>query len=338
MNYHGTLNARNLGDGAWDRLFHPYTGVLSTRFAATFVLMAGIGVSLMSSNRPRSPRRDVLPGVRMRLARRGLFLYATGLALNHAWGGTIIFYYGAFLFIASLIVGLSDRTLVALAGGAIVAAAGLNAWLASRPPGSRRIEWLDPRVVHTVPDLIGRTFTGYTHPVLPWIAFLIAGMIIGRHLERFQHHVRSIALVGGIVTTGAYLVHHVVSALVADETGPDVFVSTEPFRRGLGYSVTTLGIAVTVFAVVSACVERFARTRWVQGLQRAGQMTLSAYLLHVIVYYALFRWWDVVGSDGLATALIVSTTLWVAVVLASSWWRRHIGLGPAERLYRVIGG
>ena len=45
MNYHGFLNARMLGDGFGDRLFRPFDGVLSTRFAATFVSMAGIGVA-----------------------------------------------------------------------------------------------------------------------------------------------------------------------------------------------------------------------------------------------------------------------------------------------------
>lgn len=67
-------------------------------------------------------------------------------------------------------------------------------------------------------------------------------------------------------------------------------------------------------------------------------MTLTAYLLHVVVYYVLFRWWSIIDARGLAIALIVSTTLWIAVVLGSSWWRHRIGLGPAERLYRLIGG
>ena len=49
MNYHGTMNDVRVPHGFWEHLFHPYTGVLSTRFAATFVLMAGIGVALMAS-------------------------------------------------------------------------------------------------------------------------------------------------------------------------------------------------------------------------------------------------------------------------------------------------
>lgn len=338
INYHGFLNARTLGDGFGDRLFHPFDGVLSTRFAATFVLMAGAGVALMSDGARRSLDRDAFVVVRVRLARRGLLLYAAGLALNHAWGGTILFYYGAYLIIAVVLVGLSDRTLVVLATGTIIAAAGLNAWLTSRPSGSERIEWLDPYEIETIADLIGRTFTGYTHPVLPWLAFFIAGIVVGRHVERFHRHARSIALIGGLLTAGTYLIHHVVSDLVTDGSGFEGFIGTEPFRRGLGYSVTTISIAITSFALVCVFVERFAPTRLVRVLQRAGQMTLTAYLLHVVVYYVLFGWWSIIDARGLTTALIVSTTLWIAIVLGSSWWRHRVGLGPAERLYRIIGG
>ena len=43
MNFHGYLILRGggQGDGALDRFFNPWTGPLSTRFAATFVLVAG---------------------------------------------------------------------------------------------------------------------------------------------------------------------------------------------------------------------------------------------------------------------------------------------------------
>jgi uncharacterized protein len=339
MNYHGAMNPEPVVHGFWDRLFHTSTGVLSTRFAAAFVLMAGVGVALMSSNALRTDDREGLNAVRLRLARRGLLLYAVGLALNHAWGGTIIFYYGAYLLIAALIVGASDLSLVTLGAVTITAAAGLSAWLASRPAGSERIDWLDPREIDTVPDLIGRTFTGYTHPVLPWIAFFIVGIVIGRHLADFHRRARSIALFGSAFTAAMYLILHVAStSSMLDDPSNATLFSTEPFRRGLGYSATTIGIIVTAFALICLVVERLEGSAVIRFVQRAGQMTLSAYLLHVLVYYALFRWWSVIDSRGLSTALIVATMLWIAIVVGSSAWRARFGLGPAERLYRLIGG
>ena len=73
-------------------------------------------------------------------------------------------------------------------------------------------------------------------------------------------------------------------------------------------------------------------------LRRAGQMTLSLYLGHVVVYYVLFRWWTLVEPHGLHTAIIVSTGYWVGGVGVASLWTRRFGKGPAERVYRAVGG
>ncbi len=76
MNYHGYLiieDGGDRGEGWAAALFDPWTGPLSTRFAATFVLVAGVGVTLLT-------RRCVATGIgitemRWRLVRRGVVLY-----------------------------------------------------------------------------------------------------------------------------------------------------------------------------------------------------------------------------------------------------------------------
>ena len=338
MNYHGTMNDVRDPHGFWEHLFHPYTGVLSTRFAATFVLMAGIGIALMASNtRTRGISGEA--GIRSRLARRGVLLYAAGLALNHAWAGTILFYYGAYLCIAAIIVHLASKYLVLIASAAIVGGAALRAWLVSRPSAASPIEWLNPREVDSIADLFGRTFTGYTHPILPWIAFFIAGILIGRHLDRFERASGRIAVFTATCTVILYIAIDILERFESpDRAWVGGLLSTEPFDRGLGYSLTTLAIAVTAFAVITSIVRSSSMNAMLDHLRRAGQMTLSLYLGHVIVYYVLFRWWTLVEPHGLHTAIIVSTGYWVVGVGVASLWTRRCGKGPAERVYRAIGG
>lgn len=338
MNYHGAINDVRDPNGFWEHLFHPYTGVLSTRFAVTFVLMAGVGVALMAANSdPLHDRHHST--LRVRLARRGLLLYAAGLALNHAWGGTIIFYYGAYLLIAALIVRLSSRILLIIAGVAMTASAVLRGWLDSRPVDAPSIEWLNPRHVHTVADLLGRTFTGYTHPVLPWIAFFIAGILIGRRLDRFEANSGRIALGTAAVTALLYVAVDLLSGLMNNERSWfGGLLSMQPFDRGFGYSLSTLAIAVTAFASITTVVRAFPRNRVVGILRSPGQTTLSLYLGHILVYYILFRWWTVIVPHGLHSAIIVSSIYWIAGIAVTTMWHRRFGMGPAERLYRAIGG
>ena len=73
LNYHAILNDEDafapINPSFLERLFNPVSGVLSTRFAATFVVVAGIGVALLSA---RTSEAD-MAGIRLlreRLLRR----------------------------------------------------------------------------------------------------------------------------------------------------------------------------------------------------------------------------------------------------------------------------
>ena len=98
MNYHGYLILRGAprGEGWAHDLFDPWSGPLSTRFAATFVLVAGVGVTLMTRSAIGNEKRTRV--MRWRLAKRGLLLYVFGLFFDEIWNGTILTYYGALFF------------------------------------------------------------------------------------------------------------------------------------------------------------------------------------------------------------------------------------------------
>jgi uncharacterized membrane protein YeiB len=109
MNFHGYLilrGARREGGWAYD-FFDPWVGPLSTRFAATFVLTAGVGVTLLT--RSATGNRARANELRWILARRGLILYAFGMAFDFVWPGTILPYYGAMFVLAAGLFTLRSR-------------------------------------------------------------------------------------------------------------------------------------------------------------------------------------------------------------------------------------
>ena len=127
MNYHGYLNGIDAAAGSDatlpQRWFDPWTGVLSTRFAATFVLVAGVGVTLLTQRSRTSVGaaagsgaargdRAAIRDDRWRLIRRGVLLSAGGFVLDWIWPGTILFFYGAFFIVAALLFTLRTRWLV----------------------------------------------------------------------------------------------------------------------------------------------------------------------------------------------------------------------------------
>jgi uncharacterized protein len=112
--------------------------------------------------------------------------------------------------------------------------------------------------------------------------------------------------------------------------------SDDPFDRGIAYTASALGTAVLAFAAISAIADRFADTRAVDALRRAGQTSLSIYLAHALVFNLMVHWLDVVEPDGIATSLTFALVMWLVVTAAAVAYHRRFGRGPAERLYRRL--
>lgn len=339
MNYAGALVVPGSESGFWGRTFDPYTGVLSTRFAATFVVVAGIGVTLLTERARTTDDPREIVRARLRLARRGLLLYGVGYFLDFTWPGTILFFYGAYFVIATLLFRLATRWLVAVAASAGVGASVVSTWSSWRWSRGRPVDWLDVDRVESLSDLLVRTFLDYTHPVLPWIAFLCVGMIIGRHLTTIDTWRRR-ALCASIVVVGTTYV----LATVLDRAGARKGVivhhltSMQTYDRGLLYLISTIGIAVIGCLAIDHVARHRSNATLVVVFQRAGQLTLSLYLLHVLVFTVVVDWFGWIGGGSLASALAFAGTFWVVGLAVASWWHHRIGRGPAEIVYRVFGG
>ncbi|TRZ71879.1 MAG: DUF418 domain-containing protein [Actinobacteria bacterium] len=344
MNYHAYLNGAQsmypTHPSVWERMFNPLTGPLTTRFAATFVLIAGIGVSLFTQRARASNNRADIQHARIVLLRRGALLYFLGYFLQWIWPGTILFYYGAYFIIAAAVFAWSSRQLIGLCVISMIGAAGLSWWRASQLLDGNLTNWLSPSP-NSPRNLLIRTFTDYTHPVFPWIAFFVAGIVIGRHIHRLPE----IRLRLMFAATLLMLATHVANYLLTPSLrlGNRDFVlakllSTQPLDRGILFSLGTLATAVVALCLVSLAVERAPQLALTQLLARAGRMTLSVYLLHVIFFNLVVHRLHWVGATGLDTALVLSLSFYVVALLLASGWNNNFGLGPAERVYRVFGG
>ncbi len=339
MNYAGSLVVPGTDRGFWGRVFDPYTGVLSTRFAATFVVVAGIGISLLTERARVDGDPQEVTRSRLRLARRGLLLYGVGYFLDFTWPGTILFYYGAYFMIAALLVRVATRWLVVIGASAGIVASAIATWSMWRWDRGEPLMWLNVVEVDSLQDLASRTFLSYTHPVLPWIAFLCAGMIIGRHLDTLSSWRRPVIAVSAGVIVAVYAL---VSILDRTSSRDGLIVkrltSIQTYDRGLLYLVSTLAIAVLAVLVIVWLAENFATNSLVVAFQRAGQLSLSLYLLHVLVFSMFVNWFGWIGGGSLSTALTFAGAFWVAGIAIASWWHHRIGRGPAEAVYRIFGG
>jgi len=337
MNYHGYLIFRADGrvpdSTVIERFFDPFTGPLSTRFAATFVLTAGVGITLLTRRVVAADDRRAITRMRWRLVRRGIALYVLGRLLDQIWAGTIILFYGAMFAIAALLFTLATRWIVAIGIAAALAGWGIVTWAFWQTEAGESVVWLYqpgwPPTQYVVDVMVNGT-----HPLLPWFVFLCAGIVIGRHLDTPNWR-------GWCGALGAAL--FLVAAIVSEQSDTaftDQLLSRHPFDRGLVYVASALGTALLAFTLLSWFADRAegAASLLVEPLRRAGQMTLTLYIAHVLVFNLLVDWLDLVQPGGVATALTFALIFWALAIAAGSWWHRRYGRGPAERVYRWIGG
>ena len=344
MNYHGYLILRadpSLRTGWAETLFDPWDGPLSTRFAATFVLVAGVGVALMTTRsveavhaaataEESTATKRRIRTLRLRLARRGLVLYVGGLLLDEIWPGTIIPYYGAMFVVAAIVFTWRSRWLMLLGAGAAIGGSAIRMWRFTRARDGFSTTWLTEPDEGSWRDHLFGLFVNGTHPLLPWLAFLCAGIVLGRVLHTSWW--RPVAIVAGITLIGT-------CSLVSSSSTTafqSVALSVNPLDRGVVYTASALGSALVAYGIIDwLAVHHPVAT---DPLRRAGRMTLSLYIAHVLVFNLVVDWLGWIAPAGIASSLLFALGFWTAGIIAADAWQRRHGLGPAERVYRFLGG
>jgi hypothetical protein len=257
---------------------------------------------------------------------------------------------------------LRARWLVAIAGAATLAGWGIRWWVFERTLDGHDTTWL------TDPDssprgLLFDTFVNGTHPLFPWLAFFCAGIVLGRLLdtrigvvavsgtgravevraERVPDAGAGSAPFGTIgwrplvVFTGMLLfTTATVTGATATSDRAAVLLSTDPYDRGLIYVMSALGTALVAFGVIGWLADRYADVALVDALRRAGQMSLTLYLAHALVFNLIVDWLEWIRPTGLDTALLFSAGFWLVGILAAVAWQRRFGRGPAEVAYRWL--
>ena len=173
-------------------------------------------------------------------------------------------------------------------------------------------------------------FVNGTHPLLPWLAFFCAGIVLGRLLATAWW--RPAAIGGGFTL---FTIANLVNATASGERAR-VLTSTDPFDRGIVYVMSALGTALIAFAVIGWLADRFTDAPLVDALRRAGQMSLTLYIAHALVFNLVVDWLDWIGPTGLDTALLFSAGFWIVGIASAVVWQRRFGRGPAEAIYRRL--
>jgi uncharacterized membrane protein len=330
------------------------TALAAGRSATTFVLVAGVSLAFLSGGQ-RVVDGRARTAAAAGIAVRALLIGAIGLLLGYAADAieveVILPYYAALFLLAIPLLGRRPRTL-ALAAAALIAVAPVVT-LALVDADGPSFRGSDNATFDTLVDdpsglIVGLLVTG-PYPVLAYLAYLCAGLAIGR-LDLSSRRLATWLLGGGL---GLALTARIVSAVLLyplgglrhlQGIGPS---SAAPVTRNAllwdpeqtsswwylalpaPHSITpvdmvhTLGSAMAVLGAALLLSRVPLIARLLRPLAAAGAMTLTLYSGHLLV---------------LATGVLQHApgTMYVLLVVGAlafgSFWQRWLGQGPFERL------
>jgi uncharacterized membrane protein YeiB len=223
-----------------------------------------------------------------------------------------------------------SRWIVAIGITATIAASSLRSWRFDRARDGHSTSWLTQPSDDSIRRYAFDVFVNGTHPLLPWFAFFCAGIVLGRILVMAWWR-RAATATGITLVSVAWLV-----SMLPTTDLQAVAISLNPVDRSAAYVASALGTALLAYVAIDWLAERFPSAT--DPLRRAGQLTLSLYLAHVLVFNLVVDWLGWIEPAGTGSALLVAAGFWILAIAFAGWWQRRFGRGPAEYVYRAFGG
>ena len=89
-----------------------FASAFDGKAAATFVVLAGVGLALMTNSALRNNDSQKLKTARIRIAKRALFLFIVGLSYIVIWPADILHFYGIYMLVILLLLSANEKIIL----------------------------------------------------------------------------------------------------------------------------------------------------------------------------------------------------------------------------------
>jgi uncharacterized membrane protein YeiB len=325
------------GDPGWLRAL---VTALEGRAAATFVVLAGVGMALMSRRARESSDPGELHPIRMTLLKRALFLFVVGILYYSIWPADILRFYGVYMAIGVILLAAPTRRLLAAAGGLVVGFVVLLTLIDYET--SWDFETLTYADFWTPVGFLRNTFYNGFHPVIPWAAFLLIGLWLGRQdLLDTGLRRRIIGWSIGIAVAAEVASRFLVGTLGAGLSGSELeeveaFFGSGPLPPVPLYMIAGGATAVAVIGLSVGIAKRAQGSAWLVPLVATGQLALTVYVAHVVLGMGLLEAFGRLADQTLVFAVSFAAVFIVLAIVFATLWRRRFQRGPLELAMRYL--
>ena len=329
-------------------LYHVIQALMQRGAVATFLVLGGVGISLLTQRVRIANDVHGITDSRKRLIRRAASLLVVGICCYLIWHTYFLCFYSICIVIGALLLTVSNRWLWSLAFICVVIFVVFIFLIYGYFNYFEVIQNWETFWDSNPWTVKGMTFRLYFrgfHSILSWTVFLLIGMWLGRQ-EVHYSRVRRDMLFGGIVVA---LVSACASWMVAFDVPqlPDSFYPTSIF----GWDMENIWILVTLLGSFAMCgtapaiiggslmlTEKYPNAKWTKPFVATGQLALTLYVAHLVIGRGVLKVLEVLENQTFPYALGSAVIFCICAVIFSHFWTKRFGRGPLEWGIRRITG
>lgn len=317
---------------------HHFFSIFEGRAAAVFIILAGIGIGLMTEKSYVLKDCEGKKEERVTLFKRALFLFVIGLIFFYVfeWTADILHFYGLYMTLIIGVLYFNKKRLCILIGLILQVSLLLQIFFDyTKGWAFEEVQYLD---MDTLTGFIRNSIFNGFHPVFPWFAFMALGLLLSRYdlrnnrvqkkLFKFSF---SIALTTEIIS--------LLALKVFDKSELAIyFLDTKPMNPSILYMVASSGWAIAFIALILLITSTKKVNKISHALAQTGKLALSHYVFHFLFVLGAFELYDALAYKDEGFVLLLSVLVFSIMIVFSNVWLKKFKRGPLELLMRRISG
>lgn len=335
------VNFKMVLGGEGNDYFKTFVGVFEGKAAATFVVLAGVGLAMMSNSAIDQNDLVKLRGIRVRLVKRALVLFVLGLSYLAIWPADILHFYGIYMLFVLLMLKQPAKRIFTMAIVLIFSyPLAMLLWSYDLGWNFSSFEYTD---FWTVNGFLRNLLYNGFHPVIPWAAFMLIGFWLGKQDLQNPTFVYKALRLSVIVFASIQLI----SLLLLDVfSGGDAathaelsqVLGTSPMPPLPIYMISGSSIAIAIICFCILLAHKFPSNRLIEVMNKTGQLALTFYVAHVVLGMGLL---EVVchmplGRYTIGFSLGYAIIFSLCCMLFATVWLKYKKNGPLEWIMRKL--
>lgn len=317
--------------------------IFDGKAAATFVVLAGVGLALMTNTALRNNDSQKLKIIRIKIFKRALFLFILGLTYILVWPADILHFYSIYMLIILLLSKRNEKViLILLIVFIFIYPLLISFWNYKTGWNFDTLEYLD---FWTFNGFFRNLFLNGFHPVIPWVSFMLFGFWFGKQDLKNDRFIKKAFWISSIAFIVIQILSYASISILSKGNEQSVselteIIGTSPMPPLPIYMFN--GIAISI-SIISTCIiigKRYPTNRIILALNKTGRLALTFYVAHVIVGMGIL---ELLNPEKMGNYPIVFSASYALIfsllcVLFATYWLKNRKNGPVEWLMkRIIG-